>query len=113
MVGMAQSAPLPTLQNLRIAKRSALDGSQISNESARVIACEAEGRHVGVSDRDTFAQALEKGVEVDAAIKRSESRCLRVRTGVCRTNGVTLCAERHGQKLALLDQLVRLLRLAR
>src|SRR5262245_8562310 len=51
-----------------------LNGPQIENEGASILARKAKHRHVGMADGQPFAQPVHESIEIEPAIERAKSR---------------------------------------
>src|SRR5262245_31939775 len=57
-----------------------LDGPQIQQERARVLAREAKRRHIRMANHQAFAQPLHERIKIDSAIERAKGGSASVRT---------------------------------
>src|SRR5262245_7693790 len=84
-----------------------LQGPQIENEGAGILARKAKHRHVGMTHCQPFAQSVHEGVEIDPALERAECGGAGMGALASRADRMTLRAHPFGKDPATLFQVAR------
>ena len=85
-----------------------LDRSEIEHKAARIFACEAECRHIGMTNHEPFAQSVAERTEIHPAIEGAERRRAGIWTLSISADGMTFRAQSLSESLAMPLQRTRL-----
>jgi len=86
---------------------SSLNGPQIENEGAGILAGKAKHRHVGMTHCQPFAQLVHEGIEIDPALERAECRGAGMGALASLTDRMTFRAHPFGKDPTALFQVTR------